>query len=107
MMNSESMQLPLLFGTNQASVAFAVDARPVMFSFTIPPVEVTVTRGVRNPGMVPKVIRWARSTLTLDSALKLLALDVVLAKASAGWAREDHWAKLIYSSIKDYLGIPQ
>ena len=107
MMNSESMQLPLPFGTNQASVAFAVDARPVMFSFTILPAKVTVTRGVRNPGMVPKVISWARSTLPLDSALKLLALDVVLAKASAGWARDDHWAKLIYSFIKDCLGIPQ
>ena len=54
MMNSESMQLPLPFGTDHASVAFAVDARPVMFSFTILPAEVTVTRGVRNPGMVPK-----------------------------------------------------
>ena len=106
-MNSESMQMPLPFGTNPAPVAFAVDARPVMFSFTISPAKVTVTRGVRNPGMVPKVIRWARSTLTLDSALKLLAMDVVLAKASAGWARDDHWAKLIYSFIKDCLRIPQ
>ena len=91
MMNNESMQLPLPFGTNQASVAFAVDARPVMFSFTIPHVvEVTVTPGVGTPGMLPKVIRWARSTLTLDLVLKLLGL-----------------AKLIHLSIKDYLGTPQ
>ena len=64
------MQLPLDFGETMT-----LRAVPLTASFTFAVQTATVTLSVRRPGWGTRAIRQARSSLSLATAIKLMALQ--------------------------------